>query len=235
MTIWLDPGHGGTDSGAVNQKEDLMEKDITLEICLETKIILEEKGIKVIITREKDENKTYLERAKLENDNPCDLALSVHLNGFKDESAEGFEVWISSKAQQIVTNLAELLIHEIDLVSPYKNRGIKKGYPGLPDEDFWVNRLTKSPSALLEIGFVTGKTEGRFVFDNYKKYANAISQGIFKFLGLENEKPKAYDFIISNLNEDNLNFLLETELKTGEEFLDFLKRQEYRFRIEEKY
>ena len=233
MTIWLDAGHGGIDSGAINKKEGIAEKDLTLKIALKVRELLEKKGVKVILTREKDEKKTYEERLKPQRENSCDLCLSIHLNGFKKSEAEGFEAWVFSKATREEENLGKLLLKEIEKISPYKNRGLKKGYPGLPDKDFWVNRLTKAPSCLLELGFVTGKTEGRFILENFESYARAISNGVLEFLGKE-EKGKSFDFVVTNLNEKNLRFLLDRELLGGEKLIDFLKRQQYRFKISER-
>ncbi len=54
--IIIDPGHGGDDVGSIGADEVTYEKDLTLKISLILKEKLEDKGYKVAMTREEDEN-----------------------------------------------------------------------------------------------------------------------------------------------------------------------------------
>ncbi len=92
ITIVLDPGHGGKDSGAVGIG-GLKEKDVVLSIAKYTANILKEKGFKVVMTRENDEFIPLLQRVKIANDAKADLFVSIHANASLDPSAKGMEVF----------------------------------------------------------------------------------------------------------------------------------------------
>ena len=87
MKVCLDPGHGGYDPGAVGN--GLIEKDITLDLCLKLKPLLEYNGISVILTREGDFAPRHLEndlngelwaRVKIAEEAKADLFVAVHIN-----------------------------------------------------------------------------------------------------------------------------------------------------------
>ena len=52
--IYIDAGHGGFDGGATSRDKTVIEKDITLKVCLYLKSYLEKTGLKVKLTRSKD-------------------------------------------------------------------------------------------------------------------------------------------------------------------------------------
>ena len=184
--VWLDCGHGGKDSGAVNKELGLLEKDLALRVGLGVRDILQYRGIKPIMTRSSDKDMSYKERVALENKQNCQCAVSIHLNGFGDKNANGFEGWVSSKPSERQLSLGKSILNNIEKISPYKNRGLKRGYIADETKDFWVNRLTRSASVLLEIGFITNNSEAEHISSNIGLYARAIANGILEFLG---EKP----------------------------------------------
>ena len=77
MKICLDPGHGGSDSGAT--KGSRKEKDDVLKLCLAVKPLVEAQGIGVVLTRTGDTEPTINTRCKTANDQKCDYFLSVHM------------------------------------------------------------------------------------------------------------------------------------------------------------
>lgn len=98
-SIAIDPGHGGKDSGARGYS-GYLEKDAVLDISLELKWLIEKKlGINCILTRKTDVFIALGERAKIANDNSCDLFLSIHCNACKDRSAYGAEVYFFAAAK----------------------------------------------------------------------------------------------------------------------------------------
>lgn len=97
--IVIDPGHGGEDSGAVG-KSGLLEKEVTLDIAKRLKGLLEnEKGIKVILTRDADVLVPLEERPRIANQNGADIFVSIHTNASKKESAQGCESFFLSAAK----------------------------------------------------------------------------------------------------------------------------------------
>ena len=87
-TIYLDPGHGGIDSGTTYKK--IYEKDINLLLCQKLRTSLENKGAKVYLTRETDKDLSLsrrnrkrsdlISRAYLINKTKPDIYLSIHVN-----------------------------------------------------------------------------------------------------------------------------------------------------------
>ena len=255
-TVWLDAGHGGKDPGAFNKTLNLYEKDLTLKLALETEKLLKQQGINVVMTRKTDITTDYIKRFRLENNSNCDLAISLHLNSCKQPNiARGCEIWIHSKASAKVQDLANNTLAEISKISGTINRGVKKGYPGYENLDFWCNRLTKCMSMLIEIGFVNSNDDANLVSSKYTEYAKAITKAVCMQLGMQYQEQEiqnnnkvevednpntiiqiktVYDFEINNLNDKNLAFLLNSKMSTGETLQDFLKRQVYRFKIVKK-
>ncbi|SDC84338.1 N-acetylmuramoyl-L-alanine amidase [Desulfurella multipotens] len=92
ITIVLDPGHGGKDSGAVGIG-GLQEKDVVLNIAKYCAEILREKGFKVVMTRDSDVFIPLLQRVKIANDAKADLFVSIHANASLDPSAKGMEIF----------------------------------------------------------------------------------------------------------------------------------------------
>jgi N-acetylmuramoyl-L-alanine amidase len=91
--IVLDAGHGGNDPGKQNLKLKLDEKDMTLDVVLRLRKLLELRGYTVRLTREKDERLANEQRADLERraavsrDAGADLFLSIHFNAVDPRDA----------------------------------------------------------------------------------------------------------------------------------------------------
>lgn len=90
--IVVDPGHGGHDPGAMHN--GLVEKDITLDVALRLKKILEDDyGYEVLMTRGQDRFVALEERTAYANSNGADLFVSVHVNSSRNHSARGAETY----------------------------------------------------------------------------------------------------------------------------------------------
>lgn len=98
--IVIDPGHGGTDFGAIGRNKKTREKQITLEIAQElAKMIRKDKQFKVIMTRTKDKYVSLNERARIANDAKADLFISIHCNSSTKKSANGHQVFYLAPAK----------------------------------------------------------------------------------------------------------------------------------------
>jgi N-acetylmuramoyl-L-alanine amidase len=104
QTIVIDAGHGGMDPGAIGPTGK-MEKDLVLGITLALRDLLKkEKGIKVFLTREKDEFVPLSERTKMANKRHADLFISIHANAIpgsqkKKETTRGYKAYFLSQAK----------------------------------------------------------------------------------------------------------------------------------------
>ena len=91
--IVIDPGHGGHDPGAIGPKK-LCEKDVVLDIALKLKKILsEDPGIEVFLTRDRDVFIPLVERTAIANSKNADLFVSVHANASPRKDAKGIETY----------------------------------------------------------------------------------------------------------------------------------------------
>ena len=97
-TIVIDPGHGGKDPGAIGRAFRLKEKYLTLAISKRLKNILEERGLKIVMTRDDDTFISLPRRVEIANRSGADLFVSVHINASRSRSLSGFECYYLSDA-----------------------------------------------------------------------------------------------------------------------------------------
>lgn len=184
LTIVLDPGHGGADPGATYpvgvKNPDIKEKDITLNVALKVKAKLEAKGIKVLMTRTKDEYPTLKERVEMANNANCDLYVSVHVNAMdnKDE-IDGAQVYYH-KDSEFGKKLAKYVYESIIEHTGLTRRGVQNG------SALYVLKNTKMPAILTEGGFITNENDRKYISSEQGcvDMANAISEGILEALEL---------------------------------------------------
>ena len=94
--IVLDPGHGGQDPGAISVSGKY-EKDLTLKMAKETKALLEKRGYKVVLTRDKDFYIPLRGRIKKAHEANGDLFISIHADSAKSKSATGLSIYTISE------------------------------------------------------------------------------------------------------------------------------------------
>lgn len=91
--IVIDPGHGGKDPGCIG-KEGTYEKDIVLDICIRLKkLLLQNKGLEIILTRETDFFVSLDNRAEIANQKKADIFISVHANSYPNRKRAGIETF----------------------------------------------------------------------------------------------------------------------------------------------
>ncbi|MEP6957843.1 MAG: N-acetylmuramoyl-L-alanine amidase [Nitrospirota bacterium] len=98
-TIVIDPGHGGKDPGAHGQR-GTEEKDITLKVALKLRDLLNKQaGVRVLMTRERDQFVELEDRAKFANGQEADLFISIHVNSHPQRSVKGIEIYHFGEAK----------------------------------------------------------------------------------------------------------------------------------------
>ena len=93
--IVIDPGHGGTETGAKGSNGTL-EKDVTMSIARKLKSIVESTGMRAILTRDGDQVVTLDDRTSKANNNKADLFVSIHANATIRGKARGAETYFLS-------------------------------------------------------------------------------------------------------------------------------------------
>jgi len=177
----LDPGHGGSDPGAVGLRSH--EADIVLVIAKIVGRILIENGQKVIYTRTTDKYLTLAQRATIANNNKCDTFTSIHCNSAVNKTAHGVETFshpISSNGAK----LSKFVQAELVKATSLTNRGCKTA-------NFGVLRMSHMPAILVETAFISNALEEaellQYAFQ--EKIALSIVKGIFSYLGLTLNQP----------------------------------------------
>lgn len=178
ISVCIDAGHGAHDAGAVNGERQ--EKDDNLRLALLVRDKLEEKGIKVYMTRDDDTFLALEERCAVANKKECTLFVALHRNSA--ESGSGIEVWVANTPSDTDWALGENLLNALSNTAVSNIRGVKTGYAKNPDGNYYVNAHTNMPSALLEVGFVTSDEDNALFDENLDAYAAAIADGIEKTL-----------------------------------------------------
>lgn len=142
--VVLDPGHGGTDPGAVGCS--LEEADVVLDVASRLATLLETAGVTVTMTRDTDVFVGLSARAALANDMGADVFVSNHSNSNAGTPASGTETWIANAASARSLTLAEGLQAAMIEAWALPDRGVKRA-------DFVVVRDTSMPAALAELAF----------------------------------------------------------------------------------
>ena len=162
--VYLDPGHGGEDPGAMGN--GINEKDITLKLALGVKQRLEASGIKVLMSRDKDVFVSLQDISKGANDANPDAFVSIHLNSFTKPTAYGIETW---HYKDMDKPLADLLQAKLIEYTEAWDRGVKK-------EEFHVIKATKMPASLVEAGFLSTPEEAELL--KSEDYQNLLMDAI---------------------------------------------------------
>lgn len=97
-TVVIDPGHGGANKGALGYN-GVYEKEITLQVALKVRKLLEAQTTAVVLlTREDDRDVPLVERTAIANDARADLFISLHCNSAFSKEPSGFETYVLSEA-----------------------------------------------------------------------------------------------------------------------------------------
>ena len=182
-TVVLDAGHGSSDSGKVGIN-GVLEKDINLSISKKTKKYLEKKGIRVVMTRDKDESLAEGEngnrkvqdmkaRVKRINDPKPDLAVSIHQNSYHEESIHGAQVFYYEHSESGEKD-ARILQEALLAVDPDNTRQVKA------NTTYYLLKRTEVPILIVECGFLSNQEEAeKLALEDYQKeIAKAIANGI---------------------------------------------------------
>ena len=173
VDIVLDPGHGGKDPGA--NMEDVIEKEITQEIANQAKLLLEDAGYRVFVTRDSDVFLDLSERSNMANKREAKVFVSIHCNSSEDGEGSGIETFYTeqkSEASKVLAeNLQQCIIEETDA----KDRDVKTA-------DYTVLVKTEMPSALVEVGFLTDDLERQLLTNG--EYQEKLAEGIAKGIDL---------------------------------------------------
>lgn len=181
ITILVDAGHGGSQSGTDGFVSGNYEKKYTLLLAKKLQTRLEALGATVIMTRTEDVTVEAIDRMELLRDTKPDFAISIHRNASSSSEPRAFNSYhfnaFSANAAKHIYNETENYSDEQGgLYKVTKWSGVKWHY-------FFLSRCTECPSVLTENGFMTNKEEYYQITDDgfNERCANAFVAGIFAY------------------------------------------------------
>ena len=175
-TIVVDPGHGGTNQGALGPG-DIHEKDAVLEMSLFLRDLLREEGAQVIMTRKEDENVDLYGRTLKMSEYDADLFISVHANAHA-HGAQAVETHGLMTLYDYEHNekLAEILLNRMEKEME------------LPATWTWRRKLavlrhSEVPSVLIEAGYMKHPEDNWYILHprGQKEFARAMKEGIKEY------------------------------------------------------
>ncbi|MBI6873125.1 N-acetylmuramoyl-L-alanine amidase [Clostridium aciditolerans] len=188
LTVCIDAGHGGNDSGNVSVS-GIKEKDVDLSVALKVGKILQDNGVNVIYTRQSDsitwsKDNDLKPRFDIANNGKADFFVSIHCNSVpNNSSANGVETYYNDSdaiGQKLAQAIQDGLVKDTGLT----NRGIKVG---LAQHE--ILRGASGNAVMVQLGFMSNQQEGDLLgtSDFQNKSASAIANGIIKSLSLKNQ------------------------------------------------
>ena len=186
--VFIDPGHGGYDNGAV--KNGVYEDEINLQISKKIEAKLKARGVQVKMSRYNDTYLSLTERTRMANNEGSDVFVSIHQNSAESPSANGIETFYYSPrtdSKELANDIQNDIINATDAY----NRGIKTA-------NFAVIKTAQMSSSLVECGFISNPTEAQNLSSSsyQDKVAEGIVNGIMDYLSQN---------IILNNNSGNQN------------------------------
>ncbi len=196
FTICLDPGHGFGDGGTDSEYlGDLMEKDITLAVVELLKAKLEALGYNVILTHdgktfpksaEDDGNDLFRpqERISYVSDLDIEFYLSMHCDSYPaDSSVKGTRLYYSAGTVHTKESgaVAKAMMDGINGALPNSKKSLLREMEH--DAAYYVLRACPVPSVLIEMGFVSNKTDAQnMVSEAWREtFAQGIVDGLHKY------------------------------------------------------
>ncbi len=176
LTIALDAGHGGYDSGAVH--EGRREKDDNLALTLAVGEILQRNGVDVVYTRTEDVYDSPVRKAQIANQSGADYFISFHRNASPaDNQYSGVETLLYDE-NGTKAEIAQAINEELAAVG-YNNLGLNIR------RDLAVLRRTQMPALLVEVGFINTDADNTLLDARFNEVAQAIANGVLQTVGDE--------------------------------------------------
>jgi len=165
VKIFIDPGHGGSDAGAVSN--GIQEKNITLQIAKKVRDILQDEysDVSVRMSRTGDATVSLSERTNAANSWGADYYLSIHINA---GGGTGFESYVYPGSGTPTTTYQTQIHNAVISSTNFYDRGKKQA-------NFHVLRETAMPAILTENGFIDTNSDANKLKNS--SFITAIARG----------------------------------------------------------
>ena len=173
--VVIDPGHGGKDSGAIGIG-GFHEADIVLSISQQVARLLEQRGIQVVMTRDRDYFIELATRVEISKRVDADVFVSIHANSINNRpDVNGLETYYFGSGASLARTIHNSILQNLGI----PDRGVRRAR-------FFVLRNNPMPAVLVETGYVTSAVDAqRLTNPAYQsQMAAAIARGILQYLGM---------------------------------------------------
>lgn len=220
--IYIDPGHGGKDPGAIGVG-GVHEADINLKVAKYLQEELNRNKQTVKMGRTTDVTKELSERTTEANNWGADIYCSIHCNAFEKESANGTETYVYQRGYR-AEQIADKVHAELMLVLNTTNRCLQtvngKKVNVIKEANFYVLRKTTMPAFLIELAFITNKEDCAKLVDEtcQKKCAIAICKGICSYLGIayKGEEKEMKNDYAGHWAKDSIQSMIDKKIMVGD-------------------
>ncbi|MCM2986372.1 cell wall-binding repeat-containing protein [Bacillus safensis] len=178
-TIFIDPGHGAQDAGAIGN--GLLEKNINLEVALKLQSRLHQAGALTVMSRTSDTFDSLQTRVSKGAQASADIFISIHANANDNSGANGTETYYDTTyAAAHSVKLAQQVQPRMVSALGTKDRGVKTA-------GFYVIKYSRMPSILLETGFVTNPIDASILKSTAAKdrLASGIATGVSNYFDVK--------------------------------------------------
>jgi len=178
--VFIDPGHGGTESGATY--DGVIEKDLNLDVSMRLNKLLNLNGIATKMSRNSDATVGLSDRPNMANSLNATLFVSIHHNAYYESSNGTETLYNNDKGDYGVgffgSDFAKIIQNKLVTYVGLTDRGI------VDRPNLAVLKGAKMPSILAEIGFITNKTDREKILnDTFKQSAaQGLCDGIIDAL-----------------------------------------------------
>ncbi|MDD5423498.1 MAG: N-acetylmuramoyl-L-alanine amidase [Candidatus Omnitrophica bacterium] len=226
-TVVLDPGHGGHDAGAIGKRLRLCEKHVALSVAKKVRDILQESGIKVIMTRSNDTFIPLPKRAEMANRSRADLFVSIHINASRSRATKGLECYFLSNA----TDDNARALEAFEDSSLKLDEGVRAERSRQLDKTLWDMALTENRRESAELaGYICdsvdksealenkGTRSARFYVLKYTQMPSVLVEAGYisnRYEELKLKEPKFQDRIADAVADGILRYKKEYERTEG--------------------
>jgi len=170
LFIAIDPGHGGSNTGASGVTSKIQEKEYTLKIAKELEKYLSKKKIRHFMTRNEDVDISMIDRALTLREQDPDILISIHLNSSSNSNVKGVSTYyryigFRPLSENILDRMLELKLNNFGNIGAF---------------NFALSGPTEYPNCLVEVAFLSNQEDEKQILDSrfHKQVAKKIFKGI---------------------------------------------------------
>jgi N-acetylmuramoyl-L-alanine amidase len=170
-TVVIDPGHGGKDPGTTSVL-GFYEKSVNLSVANKVARLLEQRGLRVKMTRTDDYSVELEDRVAIANNLNADLFVSIHSDSFPKSSRRGYTIYIARSASSSSRQAANAIARSMS--------GTGLNSFGVQTAGYHVLTGTRGPAVLVEMGYLSNRSEAALLRSGsfQDRLAQAVADGI---------------------------------------------------------